>query len=82
MPNFFFLLSYLRTRHQRLRKLTQRNARRVPPFKRATSGGNGCIVFHRERFKSLGPPSGENGGRGSEVYILPIPAPTTLSSVL
>ncbi|KAI6111768.1 GTP-binding protein Obg/CgtA [Pisolithus croceorrhizus] len=43
--------------------------------------GNGCIVFHRERFKSLGPPSGENGGRGSEVYILPIPAPTTLVPV-
>ena len=45
------------------------------------NGGNGCVAFHREKFKPIGPPSGGNGGRGSDVYILPTPALTTLSSV-
>ncbi|KAI5984357.1 GTPase [Pisolithus albus] len=48
---------------------------------RGGKGGNGCVAFHREKFKPLGPPSGGNGGRGSDVYILPTPALTTLSSV-
>lgn len=47
----------------------------------AGRGGNGCVAFHREKFKPIGPPSGGNGGRGSDVYILPTPALTTLSSV-
>ena len=45
------------------------------------TGGNGCVAFHREKFKSFGPPSGGNGGRGGDVYILPTPHLTTLSSV-
>lgn len=48
---------------------------------RGGKGGNGCVAFHREKFKPLGPPSGGNGGRGSDVYILPTPGLTTLSSV-
>ncbi|TBU24718.1 GTP-binding protein Obg/CgtA [Dichomitus squalens] len=48
---------------------------------RAGNGGNGCVAFHRELFKPYGPPSGGNGGRGADVYILPTPHLTTLSSV-
>ncbi|RPD61539.1 GTPase [Lentinus tigrinus ALCF2SS1-7] len=48
---------------------------------RAGDGGNGCVAFHRELFKPYGPPSGGNGGRGGDVYILPTPHLTTLSSV-
>ncbi|KAK2460768.1 hypothetical protein APHAL10511_007238 [Amanita phalloides] len=48
---------------------------------RGGRGGNGCAAFHREKFKPNGPPSGGNGGRGGDVYLLPTPHLTTLSSV-
>ncbi|KAI3614319.1 hypothetical protein WG66_000284 [Moniliophthora roreri] len=48
---------------------------------RGGKGGNGCAAFHREKFLPFGPPSGGNGGRGGDVYILPTPELTTLSSV-
>ncbi|KIK52092.1 hypothetical protein GYMLUDRAFT_233777 [Collybiopsis luxurians FD-317 M1] len=48
---------------------------------RGGKGGNGCAAFHREKFLPFGPPSGGNGGRGGDVYILPTSELTTLSSV-
>ncbi|KAJ7594250.1 GTPase [Mycena floridula] len=45
-------------------------------------GGNGCAAFHREKFVPFGPPSGGNGGRGGDVYLLPSPDLTSLASVL
>jgi GTPase len=44
-------------------------------------GGDGCAAFHREKYKPFGPPSGGNGGRGGDVYILPTSHLTTLSTV-
>ncbi|KAG6837913.1 hypothetical protein H0H93_013066 [Arthromyces matolae] len=48
---------------------------------RAGNGGNGCAAFHREKYKPFGPPSGGDGGRGGDIYILPTSQLTTLSSV-
>ncbi|PPQ92515.1 hypothetical protein CVT25_010348 [Psilocybe cyanescens] len=48
---------------------------------RGGTGGSGCAAFHREKFKPFGPPSGGDGGRGGDVYILPTSHLTTLSTV-
>ncbi|KAH7912845.1 hypothetical protein BJ138DRAFT_1099930 [Hygrophoropsis aurantiaca] len=48
---------------------------------RGGKGGNGCVAFHREKWKPMGPPSGGNGGRGGDVYILPTAGLTSLSSI-
>ncbi|KAF9011810.1 GTPase [Cyathus striatus] len=48
---------------------------------RAGDGGDGCSAFHREKYKPYGPPSGGNGGRGGDVYILPTSELSTLASV-
>jgi GTP-binding protein len=45
------------------------------------NGGNGCVSFHREKFQTIGPPSGGNGGRGGDVFILPTSHLTSLSSI-
>ncbi|EUC61484.1 Obg GTPase [Rhizoctonia solani AG-3 Rhs1AP] len=48
---------------------------------RGGKGGDGSVAFHREKFKPFGPPSGGNGARGGDVYILPTPNLTSLASV-
>ncbi|KAG6380309.1 GTP1/OBG domain-containing protein [Boletus reticuloceps] len=48
---------------------------------RGGKGGNGCVAFHREKFKAMGPPSGGNGGPGGDIYILPTPTLTSLASI-
>jgi GTP-binding protein len=45
------------------------------------NGGSGAVAFHREKFQEYGPPAGGDGGKGGDVYLLPTPHLTTLSSV-
>jgi hypothetical protein len=44
-------------------------------YHNAGRGGDGCVAFHREKFKPHGPPSGGNGARSGDIYILPDPHP-------
>ncbi|KAK7017559.1 GTPase of the mitochondrial inner membrane that associates with the large ribosomal subunit [Paramarasmius palmivorus] len=76
-------LRRLRTSHKRLQ-----SPHSQPAFLdhliitiRGGSGGDGCAAFHREKFLPFGPPSGGNGGRGGDIYVLPSTHVTSLAGI-
>src|SRR6476661_7646743 len=49
-------------------------------YVKAGDGGNGCLAFRREKYVPRGGPSGGDGGRGGDVYLVASQHQNTLVS--